>query len=383
MRSQIKKFTVPSSVLVGICKNVSFMSMLGLSSICLPTNALAAALPANTELRIIAGIGSAPDLACATGSCFGMEMAPGFTIWTDFGPGTDSGFIIGKNQKSGGQELAPSAGNITSGDLTSSWLFFGNYGTFYTDPSASQNIFDNASCAGTTCIGKTELKVWNTAWNKNIIPMGSFAGCSLPACTPDQQAGIFVTNYTIDPVTGGTWNMNYGQIVPSGQFQGVKYTLVLRGLHYPPPPCTASSDKSFASKGATVTLTGTCTFSAGTVSTIAWTQQSGPTAASSSESKSGVGATTATDTVSYTLPVDGTYVFTLTGTSSLAETDTQNITVSVKTAEVIQTSSNEGCSMIEGTTANPSERFDWLLVMAFIVWLGAISRRHRRQQVRI
>ncbi len=85
-----------------------------------------------------AGSGSAP---CATGSCFGMEVAPSTWTWTDFGPGTDGGFVVGKAQKSGGQELATSVTNTTPGELTNAWWFFANYGTFFTSPGGETNLF--------------------------------------------------------------------------------------------------------------------------------------------------------------------------------------------------------------------------------------------------
>ena len=120
-----------------------------------------------------------PNVSCTSGSCFAMEVAPGFVVWTDFGPGTDGGFIVGKAQKSGGQDTGPSATTNTPGELTSAWVFFGNYGTFSTWPGGENNWFSNASCSLGSCVGKTELKVFNVAWNGGIIPMGT---------TPDETA---------------------------------------------------------------------------------------------------------------------------------------------------------------------------------------------------
>ncbi len=204
--------------------------LIGVAFISLPfMTAAAAPLPAGTKLGITPGVGSGPNLPCASGSCFSMEVAPGFIVWTDFGPGTDGGFIVGKTQKCGTQELGPSVANTTPSELSNAWNFFANFGTFCTDPGGEQNIFDNAGCAGAACIGKTEIKYLYVAWNGNKIPLGSSTGCVLPGCSPDQMAGIFVTNYQINVVTGGAWSMDYKQVVPSGQFLGVKFGMTARG----------------------------------------------------------------------------------------------------------------------------------------------------------
>ena len=96
----------------------------------------AAPLPDGTLLSIEPGTGSGVDQPCVTGSCFGLEVGPDFWIWTDIKPGLDAGLVTAKNQISGGQETAPSPTNNTSGELTDSFLFFSNYGTFFTAPNA-------------------------------------------------------------------------------------------------------------------------------------------------------------------------------------------------------------------------------------------------------
>ena len=191
------------------------------------SSSMAAPLPAGTKLLLDLG-NSAATAQCTAGSCFSMEVAPGFTVWTNFQGGTDGGFVVGKNQLSGGQELAPSSANTTSGQLSAAWLFFGNYGTFFSNPGGNTNIFDDTSCAGAACTGKTALNVFNVAWNGGIFPMGSAAGCSHPNCTADQVAGIFIKDYTID-LTNKKWSMDYSQVVPSGQFFGVKFGAHLSG----------------------------------------------------------------------------------------------------------------------------------------------------------
>lgn len=220
--------------------------------------AQAAPLSNGVVLGIDAGSGSGVQVPCPVGSCFGMEVAPGLVVWTDFAPGTDGGFILGKDQLSGGQEIGPSASNSTPGELTNAWLFFGNYGTFFTSPGGgAENFFDSASCAKATCVGVTELRVFNIAWNGSVIPLGSALGCTLPYCSPDQMAGIFVNDYTID-LLSSRWSIHYNQVVPFGGFLGVKFQTIIRGAvgnisgEYPP---TARSIKLGSMLGTTTTWT--------------------------------------------------------------------------------------------------------------------------------
>ncbi len=222
----------------------------------------ASPLPSMTKLLITPGTGSTTNTPCATGSCFGMEVGPGTVVWTDFGPGTDGGIIVGKAQTSGGQELAGSPTNTTPGQLSNAWLFFSNYGTFFTVPGGdTQNIFDSAPCTGACCSGKTDLKVFNVAWNGNNIHMGSAAGCILSSCTTTQKDGVFVNSYTIDPVNGGAWTMNYSQVVPTGQFANVKFTLITRGtVSLPPLACTTCDDGNPCTDDVCDTATGLCVF---------------------------------------------------------------------------------------------------------------------------
>ncbi|MDO8706905.1 MAG: hypothetical protein Q7J84_18415 [Sulfuricaulis sp.] len=197
----------------------------------------AAPLASGTALKIAPGVGSANNIPCASGSCIAAEAAPGFVIWIDLKPGTDGGFIVGKSQTSGGQETGPDPFNNTApGQVTAaSFITFGfasGNATLFTLPDGgSVNIFDDASCTKAACIGKTALMTLNVAVNGNSIPIGSAAGCTGPGginCSPDQLAGIFVNNYTIDLV-GKTWSMDYAQAVPTGPFQGMKFFLIFRG----------------------------------------------------------------------------------------------------------------------------------------------------------
>jgi hypothetical protein len=201
--------------------------------------AIAAPLPAGTKLTIT-GTTDAPGLVpCTNGSCFGMFLAPGLFYWMPLHPGTDGGLILGKAQKSGGQEL--DALSSADGEVTAVWNYGANWGTFFTAPSDAGNVFDDQSCTGSGCGSRytprlTDLYVWNTAWNKIVIPLGRNATkCSstsdyVPGCTTDQLAGIHVRTWTIDPA--GTsprkYRLTYWQIASAG-FPNFPFELILAG----------------------------------------------------------------------------------------------------------------------------------------------------------
>ena len=211
------------------------------------TSAVSAPFPNGTKLTIAPWVNPPTPLldtgtGCTYGSCFGMGVVAGLYAWTALAPGTDGGLIIGKPQKSGGQEV--NGVSSSGGELTAMWDFGGNHGTFFTAPSDAGNVFDDQSCTGSACGSnttprKTDLAVWNTAWGGNVAPIGSASGCNklvLSNCTADQVAGIFVDEWTIDPV--GTNPRNYGlrysQVVPTG-WPNFPFKLVLRGAVQPPP----------------------------------------------------------------------------------------------------------------------------------------------------
>lgn len=193
----------------------------------------AAPLDSRTLLTIEPGIGSQPNLPCLTGSCFGMQVAPGFIVWTDLSPGTDGGIVVGKAQRSGGQEDAPSATNNTPGEMTAAWLFFANYGTWFSAPGGELNRYDDTSCKGRDCLGKTELKAFWVAWNGGLPDiLGSpDIPCLVSSCTPDQAIGSYVRNYTID---GGRYLLDYNPVTMSS-FETIHIYVLLRGRVYAPP----------------------------------------------------------------------------------------------------------------------------------------------------
>ena len=99
----------------------------------------------------------------------------------------------------------------------------------------SVNVFDDTSCTKAACIGKTALKTLNVAVGGISIPIGSSVDCTkLTNCTADQQAGIFVSNYTIDSV-GKTWSMDYASVA-SAVLTNTPLYVIFRGAVVPPCP---------------------------------------------------------------------------------------------------------------------------------------------------
>ena len=77
-----------------ICCSHIVAAAIGLGAL----GAQAAPLPAGTSLTIQPGVSSTVNMPCSSGSCFAMEVAPNFYIWTNIAPGTDGGIVIGKSQ---------------------------------------------------------------------------------------------------------------------------------------------------------------------------------------------------------------------------------------------------------------------------------------------
>lgn len=190
-----------------------FTGVMGLLGLSLSAAVQAAPLPDDTLLVIDPGITDSSN--CISGSCFAMEVAPGFWLWTAFNAGSDGGIVVGKSQASGGQETGTSSTNSTPGELTDAWLFSGNYGTLATLPGGEGNIYDDQPCAGLDCVGKTELNSFFVAWNGALIPLG----------------GGFVTswNITLDGNGGGNYALDYAITIPEGAFAGVNFRLIARG----------------------------------------------------------------------------------------------------------------------------------------------------------
>lgn len=328
----------------------------------IPLYAYAIPLPDGTKLLIEKTTDADGLVPCTNGSCFGMFLAPGLYYWTAIPPGSDGGFIIGKAQKSGGQEVNGLVG--TGGELTNSWKYGGNFGTFFTAPDASANIFDDQPCAGAACIGKTVLAVWNTAWGGQTIPMGSAAGCNkvkFTNCTADEVAGIFVNTWAIDPAGSvpRKWGLTYSQVVPD-VFQNYPYALILGGtvvevVATGKPRATLIVDKATPNIGELVTFTATCV----NEKNCDLTQTEGPQVVIANNS--------------FTPSEDGKYVFRLTASNNGVDPNTSDATVTVqKSAPPVQASTNEGCSIGSSTKKIGGE---WWIMLVFLSILGCLIWR--------
>ena len=101
--------------------NITWIAIMGALLFASVLTVNAAPLPTGTLLQIDRGVASFPNISCSTGSCIGFEVAPGFIVWADFGPGSDNGLVVGKAQACGGQENGPSTNNSISGEMTSAF----------------------------------------------------------------------------------------------------------------------------------------------------------------------------------------------------------------------------------------------------------------------
>lgn len=171
----------------------------------------AAPLPQGTLLTIKQGQIAYPEGTC-TGSYlrFLHDALNCFPI----GPGLDGGLVVGKNQKSGGQEHSVYAHRAQDGELSSAFTRQG-YATLATAPmqgeqggdastDASLNRFDDVSCSAAACLGKVEINTLHQAYKGQVIP----GGCAVADCAATGGSGVksWVVNpdrtYSLD----ATWD---------------------------------------------------------------------------------------------------------------------------------------------------------------------------------
>lgn len=178
-----------------IRKTASFAASLFIGAACLP--AAAAPLPAGTVLTIDPGINNATSNACYTGSCFKVSYPSyGYVFHYNAAPGTDGGFVIGKNQTRGvSPEPGELAGFVRVGAVEAPGSL---YTTPYSSgsPDAAANIFDDQSCnSSSACAGKTVLGVLNRAGGIGAV-FG--LGSAESSCTSTYYCPG-VTKWTISP----------------------------------------------------------------------------------------------------------------------------------------------------------------------------------------
>ena len=161
-----------------------------------------------TTLNITAG-NAAGTINCTTGSCFGMEVQPGLTIFTNISG--FNGLILGTSQAASGTHTGAPNGSEIRG-IDNAWNFFGNTGLHYTN--SPTNILSQAGNAMTV-----DMSGWGVTWNGiAAINMGSGGSASV-------VCGVNCAN-------GDTYTLTYNARVPLGDasgFGGVAYSLALRG----------------------------------------------------------------------------------------------------------------------------------------------------------
>jgi hypothetical protein len=213
--------------------NVSTVLQHSVRGTCLTLALLAAAplahsapLTNGTLLTIKQGGVGYPEGTC-TGSY--IKFLTNALLCYPIGPGTDGGLVIGKSQKSGGQELAPSGNNGQPGEMASAFFVAPVYETLATAPmaganggvattDASLNRFDDASCAGAACLGSVEINTMHLAANGQVYP----GGCASADCTSTGGSGV--KSWAVAPdrtyKLDASWNLILlhleGSIVPAG-----------------------------------------------------------------------------------------------------------------------------------------------------------------------
>lgn len=210
----------------------------------------AAPLADGTTLTIDPGVYLTNDnsFPCAgiEGSCVSQELITGFWASSGLIAGTDGGIIIGKDQASGGQELAPSSLNDASGELVEAFRWLGVWGTLGTAPTtdaqgntypfgADLNTFDSVSCSGIACIGKTQLNTLYWDWNGVAGLIGSVNGCVSINCNAEQQAGILMKTWQVN--VDNSYLLEYENVIPDGTIGlgGVNTHVRLQGQIISPP----------------------------------------------------------------------------------------------------------------------------------------------------
>ena len=205
---------------------------------------VAAPLPAGTKLSVTAGTGSGFNQRCTVGSCFGMETAPGLVYWNDVTPGLDGGIIIGKQQSVWPGPIIPELDPCELAVITPQG---GLVGCFVTAPAAETNIFDSASCDGTGCLGKTEIK------SLSLTGVGSLSGaCPGGGNCPGVQKWA---------VTASAYSLDYAWTTPDGPYAGFKTYLHMAGDiqpsgNLPPVAIISPSTILVVPPGISITLDG-------------------------------------------------------------------------------------------------------------------------------
>ena len=220
--------------------------------------AQAAPLPKGALLTINPGHIGYPEGACS-GSYVRYLNNESINCYP-IGPGTDGGLVIGKDQKSGGQELGPSTDRRQAGQLSSAFTRQG-YASLATASmhgarggkalnDATLNRFDDVSCSGAACLGKVEINTLHQAYNGYAIP----GGCAVENCASTGGSGVKIwevkpdRSYLLDATWGSVQVHLEGAIVLPGNTQ--PQAMAVKGstfsgepVHWKPLVFDADADK--------------------------------------------------------------------------------------------------------------------------------------------
>jgi hypothetical protein len=183
-------------------------------------------LKAGTLLTIKQGFVGYPEGTCS--GSYLRYLNDAITCYP-FGPGTDGGWVVGKSQQSGGQELDASAQCNQDGELTNAFTRMG-YATLMTAPEGEVNRFDDTACSAEACLGKVEIQALHQAYKGQVLP----GGCAVADCSATGGSGVrsWVVkadrSYILDAVWGNTQVHLEGVIVLPGQPLPVATALQLR-----------------------------------------------------------------------------------------------------------------------------------------------------------
>lgn len=217
----------------------------------------AAPLPKGALLTIKQG-----QIAYPEGTCTGSYMRFLHDVLNCFpiGPGLDGGLVLGKNQKSGGQEQSPRTHRAQDGELSNAFSRQG-HATLSTAPmqgdlggkagtDASLNRFDDISCSAAACLGKVEINTLHQAYKGRVIP----GGCAVADCAATGGSGVkaWVVNpdrtYSLDATWGQVLLHLEGTIVLPGNTAPLAIavnvnTLAGELVHWKPLVSDADGDK--------------------------------------------------------------------------------------------------------------------------------------------
>jgi hypothetical protein len=181
-------------------------------AVLMAANASAAPLPKGTLLSIKQGAIAYPE-----GNCSGsyVRYLNDAINCHPLGPGLDGGLVVGKNQKSGGQETIQSGRRGQDGDLSSVFSRFG-YATLATAPmqgvlggnagtDAALNRFDDVSCSAAACLGKVEINTLHQAFQGQVLP----GGCAVADCAATGGSGV--KSWVVNPDRSYRLDASWGQ----------------------------------------------------------------------------------------------------------------------------------------------------------------------------